>query len=209
MTGKNHVVVSSGLVLSIIGLCGALLPSLSNIVSVNFNFSLDDIVALFYPASIRTKSLAVCIGWSISLFAFLAVGAMFPDIDNKKSLMGRYLHVPFKHRTWTHSIWAVLLLFPMLYVSAAARMFWIGYVAHVLEDIPSAGGICLLYPFQRYREYPSGARVACGHKLKLYYTAKPSENWFVLFSCMIFVILCVYFGIVLGGFRLWFDTVRI
>ena len=209
MTGKNHVLVSSGGVISLVAVCGALIPATSYNSAVNLTYTLDKVVSWFYPDSIRTKSLGVCLFWTFVLLLFLSVGAMFPDIDNKKSLMGRYLHLPFRHRTWTHSIWFILILFPMVYVNASSRMFWFGYVLHILEDMPSAGGVCVFYPFQQYREYPNGARVVRGHKLKLYYTAKQSESWFVFFLFLVFIITCIYFGFMLDGFRLWFDAVMI
>ena len=121
--------------------------------------------------------------------ALFLIGSLLPDCDQERSAAGKYFHLPLGHRTWTHSIWAlVLLLLPALYFSPM-RWLFLGYVLHLLWDSVSAAGVCLFYPFQRYREYGSGAKVKPGHKLKLYWTGKTSE--FVTVGVIITLTLCL------------------
>ena len=48
---------------------------------------------------------------SPSLWCLLMLGTLLPDIDSKKSILGRFFHLPVKHRTWTHSIWPLIPLY--------------------------------------------------------------------------------------------------
>jgi inner membrane protein len=74
------------------------------------------------------------------------VGALLPDIDTEKSLLGRFISVGrFGHRTATHSLLALALSglgvwFPL------GRAFFLGYLSHLILDMLTPQGITLLYP---------------------------------------------------------------
>ena len=95
------------------------------------------------------------------------LGLVLPDCDHDKSLIGRIFYVPLEHRTWTHTLWFVLLfgiigLFfrPFLWLS-------FGYFLHLFCDSFSRCGVCWLYPITRYKHY-AGAKIKRGHFLYFY-----------------------------------------
>lgn len=175
MMGRNHLI------------CG--------ISAAGLTLVLDDTVSRFYfqPRGFETP-LQLAIGSSVESVPYLIlsgclflIGCALPDIDSDKSLAGRFFHLPVCHRGITHTIWMVLFFG---FLSIAFRpMFWLtfGYFLHLLLDSVSAMGVLWLYPFRKYREYPSGARVAPGHRIKLYHTSGKSETVFVA----IFVCICI------------------
>ncbi|MBQ1664019.1 MAG: metal-dependent hydrolase, partial [Clostridia bacterium] len=48
------------------------------------------------------------VGFVLSMLGYLG-GSLMPDVDSPHSPFGRYVHVNVAHRTWTHSLWFVLL----------------------------------------------------------------------------------------------------
>ena len=127
---------------------------------------------------------------SLAIFAFV-VGTFLPDIDRKQSVAGKVLYIPLEHRTWTHSIWAVLLFTVMSFGISVFRFLLLGYVLHIWMDSFSAAGVCFFYPFVKYRKYGNRAFVAPHHKLKLYHTNMPSEGYFTFFVCMLCILVCI------------------
>lgn len=107
------------------------------------------------------------------------IGVQLPDLDTGRTKMnqrlgflGKLFGWCFRHRTWTHSLWAVILLFglaewlpaPMLFDFSGSPNILrdlylslaIGYLLHLFEDSFSAAGICWLYPFQRFQRSQTG-----------------------------------------------------
>lgn len=81
--------------------------------------------------------------------ALLVLGSLLPDIDNSKSMLGRYvpfIHRIFGHRTLTHSfIFLVMLYFINPFLA-------VGGLVHIILDVMTAGGCPLFYPFgKRFR----------------------------------------------------------
>ena len=101
-------------------------------------------------------------------FALTALGALMPDVDSPTSTLGRYVHLPVRHRTWTHTIWAVMLLFVSAKYVPALVWAALGYLFHLCMDSLSSAGVCWFYPLERYRTFANGAFYKPGHKLKLY-----------------------------------------
>lgn len=134
------------------------------------------------------------------------LGSLLPDIDHPDSILGRFVHIPVAHRTWLHSIYPYLLVlvfslmglypvaayvssWPMPYMvttiasTAGPILSWlfIGSFTHLFWDSFSAMGNCWFYKLlSDYKEYPSGAKVKKGHKLKLYHAGEWSEYVLVL-----------------------------
>lgn len=130
---------------------------------------------------------------------FFYVGTLLPDIDSERSLLGRHLHLPFEHRTWTHAIWFPLVFFITGFVFPSMWWLTLGYVLHLFWDALSRGGVCWFYPFSRYISYDSGAKVKAHHRLKLYRVGSMSE--YVLTGGLVViavVCVCAYLG-VFGG----------
>ncbi len=104
--------------------------------------------------------------------AVAILGALLPDIDHPKSVMGRwvpFLSVPLSkilgHRGLTHSLLALVAAAGLGMVAAT---HWpgfgfplaLGYLSHLLGDFFTGGGIPLLYPSTR--RYTAPLRVAVG-----------------------------------------------
>lgn len=112
---------------------------------------------------------------AISVCLFV-IGLLLPDVDSPKSTLGRYFCIPIGHRTWTHTVWAIGLVSLLCMISPVFFWLALGYAIHMAWDSVSVCGVCWFYPISRYREYPSGARIKNGHKLKIYRTDSPSER---------------------------------
>ena len=110
---------------------------------------------------------------TLALFVF---GSLLPDCDQEKSLMGRIIHIPVQHRTWTHTIWFVALLSVLIIASPCFIWLAYGYTLHIFYDSLSKGGICWFYPISGYKKWTSGAQVKRNHKIYLYRTGEESET---------------------------------
>lgn len=103
------------------------------------------------------------------IFILFTLGSVFPDIDSEKSTIGRYItpisrSIP--HRTITHTLWAVLLLFgfAIYFQNIYVLAFAVGYTVHIIQDSFSRQGIAWLYPITGYTNYSGGAVVKKGRK---------------------------------------------
>lgn len=138
-----------------------------------------DVMSTMGPVS---KPIVVCVG----LVCFL-LGTLLPDIDSEGSLIGRHLHLPIEHRTWTHTIWVVAAFFAMGFVCSPFWWLALGYFLHLFWDALSVGGVCWCYPFSDYRSYGNGARVKRNHKVRIYRVGKASE--YVLLTLLVMAAL--------------------
>jgi len=98
------------------------------------------------------------------LLPVILLGALLPDIDTTKSVIGRLvkpvakiINQKYGHRTITHSLIALIGLtavvsafqaayFPGL---AIAQVFGLAYASHLLLDMVTVQGIPLFYPFSK------------------------------------------------------------
>lgn len=153
----------------------------------------------FHGMLIRGDGLPM-VAWAVGSLALYFFGALLPDIDTEQSLIRRLFrrkgHKPAAndgvnrfHRTWTHSIWPMIPILVGAYFVPILFWLWLGYFGHLFMDSVSSMGICWLYPIQQYWEAPSGARVAKGHKLKLYKTGTGMETVVLILICIIGLVL--------------------
>ena len=121
------------------------------------------------------------IGLGILLYM---LGSLLPDIDTPYSTLGRIIHLPFEHRTWTHAIWAPLAL--MIAGIWVRLLFWLGFgiLVHDFFDSFSASGIDWFYPHKRRKS----------KTFKLYHTGEPSEY---VFGTIVFLTTIAYWVLVL------------
>lgn len=87
----------------------------------------------------------------------VAVASLLPDIDRQNSLIGRFIPIlprvlesTVGKRTITHSMFTcgmVTLLMKLLLPHFTA-LFLIGFISHVLLDLPT-GRVALLWPFPK------------------------------------------------------------
>lgn len=194
MLGRNHVIVNTS---SLIIVGNALMAFQMRyhgpycIESVSF---LEKYV-YSYLAGLEQVPMPL---WFLTVIACFLLGSLLPDIDSATSTLGRILHVPVEHRTWTHAIWLPMIAgvlsiwYPFL--------FWLnfGYLLHLFWDALSYGGLCWFYPISKYRMFSGGAKVKQKHKIKLYRTGKTSEYVVVTIIVMLAlstIALCVVSGV--------------
>jgi len=89
----------------------------------------------------------------------LLIGSVLPDIDSRRTLVGRILypisHLIYKrfaHRTITHS-WIPLLFLLDLYLATREHFvlfFLIGYASHIFLDMFNISGVAFFYPKKLY-----------------------------------------------------------
>lgn len=147
-------------------------------------------VSSLVPSDVIDVSISDMIGRVLvvtGLLLAVALGSLLPDIDSKKSTLGR--HAPFVeewlgHRGVTHTIWALLILgFVVWILPDPIQLFgwflFMGYALHIFCDWLSRGGVDLLYPFgQGYEKYDSGAMIYKGFRPNLYRVGGSGENFF-------------------------------
>ncbi|WP_208558935.1 metal-dependent hydrolase [Marinilactibacillus kalidii] len=110
---------------------------------------------------------------TMSGVALLAVGAVFPDIDEPNSYIGRRLKGVsggvkglFGHRGLTHSLVGLIAISYLFYIIAQwlsfpvelIQWFSLGYLAHLIEDSFSKKGIAWLQPFSK-KSFQSGFKI--------------------------------------------------
>ena len=90
------------------------------------------------------------------------VSSLLPDIDHPKAPIGllffpisKMISKRFSHRTITHSLIAILLVWTCSAVVRAVAgfdlVFWIvgGYSSHIVLDMMTVQGVTLFYPFKK------------------------------------------------------------
>lgn len=167
MTGKRHLTINTDCV--IIGYCTLTLASRKELLSVNCKPAQTFLQQLNAPVSFHGLAIT-----SIMALLFY-VGTLLPDIDTPESMICRKLHfyLPVKHRTWTHTIWAVVILGLSALVWKPLWALWLGYTLHLFWDSFSVSGCQWIYP------------IKTKHFVKLYQTSGFSE-WLLclLVSCV-------------------------
>lgn len=117
--------------------------------------------------------LFLCVGLDFLLFKFtmidmilyyLAVilGSILPDIDTPKSYLGHkfkfistVINESFGHRTFTHSILVITVLFLISVLIFGMNAFIVGLMLgalfHSLGDMTTAYGVAAIYPISKKR----------------------------------------------------------
>lgn len=152
--------------------------------------------AAMFPESLSQMTVAIVI-YTINTILFL-IGCLLPDCDSEKSIIGRIVHIPVKHRTWTHTAWCLV---PLILMGFAVPCFFLlayGYFLHIFFDSLSKGGICWFYPISQYKTWASGAQVKKNHKFYLYRIGKTSE--------IVFLVCVVVVGTVMSMFAVYLST---
>lgn len=97
---------------------------------------------------------------SVIFLLFVLLGSIFPDIDERKSRMNRYSGIIgtiiaffSRHRGLFHSfLFAGGLSFLLgIWQPLYAYGFLLGYLAHLVGDGITRGGIMPFYPFSRFK----------------------------------------------------------
>ena len=149
-----------------------------------------------YPYLCGYGKMPASIYFSIAFGLFL-LGSLLPDIDSPNSILGKWIHLPFGHRTWLHSFWFLL---PFLILSAVYPIAFyvaLGIFIHLLLDSVSYMGVCWFKPVSGYRKY-GDAKIKKGHRFKLYRNGSRAETFLVVCIMMLAVFMfsiCVLKGI--------------
>lgn len=136
------------------------------------------------------------VAWVVMAVLFFLLGSILPDIDSPKSMISKLLHfhLPIEHRTWTHTIW-IVMVFGICSIFFRPLMFMtLGYFLHLFWDGLSTAGCCFFYPFEKYRTY-GNAKVKEKHILKLYHTSKATEYVLLGIVLTLTVAMCIYFAV--------------
>lgn len=176
MKNRNHIVAN---------VCsGIILYTLSDfIIGVESNFSLPSTYFKINISMIQNfliKLREYLFGFDdfyllICLLLFL-LGSVLPDIDSPTSVLGRYVHLPIEHRTWTHTAYALIPLVGLSILFRPCIWLFLGYFGHLFWDSFSRGGICWFNPVTGYLLYPNGAKIKKGHYKYLYRVGDISET---------------------------------
>lgn len=120
------------------------------------------------------------------------LGSLLPDIDHGDSRLGRYFHLPVRHRGVTHSDWVILIGLIASLFDPTRLFVWliIGIITHDLLDELSKAGRVHFYPFTDYAvvKHGSSETVVKPKWHGLYTTGKASEStvfWMIMFGCAV------------------------
>lgn len=109
------------------------------------------------------------------------IGALLPDVDSPYSMLGRVIHIPVEHRTWTHAIWwPVLLCVGGIWVRL---LMWLGLgvFLHDFVDSFSASGLNWFYPIKKKHK----------HRLKLYHTGHIGERVIIIITWVLMILYTI------------------
>lgn len=120
-------------------------------------------------------------GYVMLSVLFFFVGTLAPDMDSKRSMLGRHLHVPGPHRGIIHTdyFWLVVMLLVSIPEPTRA-FFWLGLGAliHCELDGLSKAGRVRYYPLTRYKiinQHGERCVVSAGWRTGLYKANAVSE----------------------------------
>jgi len=181
MTGKSHIAMNAATAIIVV-------DSLFLIDKVSENATLISMKNEIMDFFMDSGNMPIYIFIPLSVLLYF-LGAILPDIDHEYSMLGRYIHLPIEHRTWTHAIWLPIIFGVIGIWYRFMTWLAIGYFLHLLWDMFSASGLMWFYP----------CKVKA--KIKLYYTGKASEyivDATILFLTIIYVLFTVnkIFGLV-------------
>lgn len=185
MTGKSHMTVNTCAVIQA-ACASACLPHVQLEAFAPVKTLFQSLDSLFFGPSVG----AARVFTFVAGFCLYLLGSLLPDIDSDTSMIGRHFCLPLGHRTWTHSVWALALLY--LLARRWHIVYWLlaGYALHLVWDSVSTMGVCWLWPLSQYKEYPGGAKVAYGHNVRIYRTGDVSEIA-VDVMVVLFTFICV------------------
>lgn len=176
MLGRNHLVAGTGVALGISGLVAKLAELDSNdefIATASSNVTkisvvLGEAVRIFLTKTLDVVSSAAQWVWDYVfvyqngyqmvlylLLGFLLfwLGSLFPDMDTKNSMLGRYVTIPGPHRGPTHTDWIPLgLLFVSIFEPLRVIVFLaLGIAIHNELDGWSTAGRARFWPLGKWK----------------------------------------------------------
>lgn len=104
--------------------------------------------------------IGVASGASLAQGIFAVLGSVFPDIDTKRSYLGRFfkpMNIFMGHRGITHSLLAMVVLSILIAIAPIegaqkyAYFFLLGYASHLVLDVITKEGITPFFPYKKFR----------------------------------------------------------
>lgn len=175
MTGKQHLTAGAALGAVTIAIYEQIVTNWSNERVVNAFTEFTQDVRMF---GVLTYPLAACLFF---------IGCLLPDCDSRTSTLGRWFHIPVEHRTWTHTIWFLLIFAVLSWHFPILWSLTFGVFLHLFCDAFSRAGVCWFYPFSRYKKW-GHAKVKNWHFLYLYSTE--AGGWIV---CGVLITLSAFY----------------
>lgn len=198
MTGKGHII--SGTAIAVI--TDRIINLLSDKIEAKYNINIgakifDFLYYNYCPDKfVHTKAEPLFLVLSFAIFAsFFILGCLLPDTDHPESILGRKFYIPVRHRTWTHTMWIVIIFILIGIFLKPFRPLAYGYFIHLFVDSFSRGGVCFFYPISKYIDYPSGAHVKKKHIFKLYKPGGISEI-VVNIILILITVFCILFPMI-------------
>jgi membrane-bound metal-dependent hydrolase YbcI (DUF457 family) len=196
MMGKNHIICTLSMVSTIL-VSHDFIYKMSPTSDLDWLQNLNTIVwskiglpddVFMFPNFIRL----------VPFILFVLFGTLFTDCDSKKSILGKIIYIPIKHRRWLHAIWIPALCFFAGLSFAPSMWFSIGWFLHEFMDSFSYAGNSYLYPIVGYNEYGDAFVKKGIHNFKLYRTGERSETIFVV--CVVFLCVLLDFLLIYASF---------
>lgn len=224
MLARNHLIVNAAVAAAVGGVSlwalggahpGAAGSSCPGWWSPEQGCSFRDLLASAVLASLRWlgapwhPGVALEVGaltWLAAALALYWLGSLVPDIDNPRSLLGRWFAwLPMgPHRGITHTLYPALVLVLLVAVAPALRVgvfFLAGMLLHLLADAPSRAGWVPWWPLSFHRRgwrlvgSDGGSMVVTDAGPKLYTVGRPSEA--VVVAALVVPLLAV------AGWAVW------
>lgn len=112
------------------------------------------------------------------------VGCLFADVDSEHTMLGRRLHLPLRHRGWTHTDWVLWPLVGLAWLEPTGLLAWfvLGHATHLFLDELSKAGRVHWYPITKYKVYvtPDGREVVVKQRWQGLYKAGKMSEYLVL-----------------------------
>lgn len=181
MTGRQHLVAGAAIGVSTVACYEQIINHWSNeavlTALTGFTESMHSVGMLSYPIGV--------------ILFFL--GCLLPDCDSRSSTIGKHFYIPVEHRTWTHTLWFMLIFIIIAWKLPIVWYLVFGIFLHLLCDAFSRAGVCWLYPLSHYKKW-GHAKVKNWHFMYLYSTE--AGGWIV---CGVLITLStIYLIAVLG-----------
>ncbi len=112
------------------------------------------------------------------------VGCLWADVDSEHTMLGRRLHLPLRHRGWTHTDWVFLPMVGLAWLDPSGLVAWfvLGHATHLFLDELSKAGRVHWYPFTKYKVYvtPDQREVVVKQRWQGLYKAGRVSEYLVL-----------------------------
>ena len=192
MMGHHHVRIGlmSGAVVASVGAALCTDSTIHRVVPDVQAIIIDWAVPWIHGASGgMSMNWALCALGTCAATITVAIGSLFPDIDSRNSRLGRHVHLPLRHRGWTHTDWLLILVLALSFVDPTGLSVWffVGLFSHDVTDELSVAGRVRFYPLTKYKviSSSSGESIVVSRRYRgLYTTGSDSTSEKVVYRVL-------------------------